>query len=166
MSESFKLKPIHRDAIPEALEKAERYRLLNNPQQAESICRDILAIDPDHQEAIVMLVLVITDQFTENSGSPSAHAALDYVERLGDEYQRAYYSGIVRERSARAYLKRAAPGGSTYVAFREAMDWYERAEALRPRGNDDAILRWNSCVRTIERERLSPPLVAQELPLE
>ncbi len=113
-----------------------------------------------------MLVLVITDQFTENSGSPSAHAALDYVERLGDEYQRAYYSGIVRERSARAYLKRAAPGGSTYVAFREAMDWYERAEALRPRGNDDAILRWNSCVRTIERERLSPPLVAQELPLE
>lgn len=166
MSESFELKPIHRDAIPEALEKAERYRLLNNPQQAESICRDILAIDPDHQEAIVMLVLVITDQFAESSGSPSLHAALQYVEKLRDEYQRTYYSGIVRERNARAYLKRGAPGDSAYSAFREAMEWFERAEALRPRGNDDSILRWNSCARTIERERLSPPLIAQELPLE
>jgi len=166
MSESFELKPIHRDAIPEALEKAERYRLLNNPQQAESICRDILALDPDNQKALVMLILVITDQFFEHSGSPSAQAAREYAGQLRDEYQKVYYSGIIRERDARAFFKRGAPGGSVYAGLREAMEWFERAEALRPPGNDDPILRWNSCVRTIERERLSPPLVERELPLE
>jgi hypothetical protein len=38
MSEPFDLKPISIASIPRALEKAERYRLLNEPEQAESIC--------------------------------------------------------------------------------------------------------------------------------
>jgi hypothetical protein len=38
-----------------------------------------------------------------------------------------------------------------YDALREAMSWYERAEAIRPTGNDDAILRWNTCARLISR---------------
>src|ERR1700722_16262182 len=56
-------KPISPDAVPLALEKAERYRLLNEPAQAESICLDVLAVDPDNQRALVMLLLALSDQF-------------------------------------------------------------------------------------------------------
>jgi hypothetical protein len=38
----------------------------------------------------------------------------------------------------------------------EAMSWYEKAEPLQPRGNDDAILRWNACARIIMRNNLVP----------
>ena len=51
------LKSLHKDAIPAALEKAERYRLLNEPGEAESICLDILHVDPENQQAIVTLLL-------------------------------------------------------------------------------------------------------------
>src|SRR5205809_2184265 len=36
--------------------KAERYRLLNEPGEAESICLDILVVDPENQHAIIMLI--------------------------------------------------------------------------------------------------------------
>ena len=36
------------------------------------------------------------------------------------------------------------------------MSLFERAEALRPGGNEDAVLRWNSCLRFIESTRLAP----------
>ena len=45
----FTLKPISPEAIPEALQKAERYRLLNEPAQAESLCQDVLAVEPNNQ---------------------------------------------------------------------------------------------------------------------
>jgi hypothetical protein len=52
------------------------------------------------------------------------------------------------------------PGGGfvAYELLREAMFWYERAEAVRPPDNDDATLRWNACVRTINARRLEPRL--------
>src|SRR5262245_5730837 len=56
----FEPKPISRDAIPAALAKAERYRLLNEPLEAESICLDVLQIDGANQDAIVMLLLALT----------------------------------------------------------------------------------------------------------
>jgi len=31
------------------------------------------------------------------------------------------------------------------------MRWYERAEGMRPSGNDEAILRWNTCARLLGR---------------
>ena len=37
------LKPLHKDAIKGALAKAERYRLLNEPAEAESICLDAVS---------------------------------------------------------------------------------------------------------------------------
>ncbi len=101
----FQLKLISKDTIPRALAKAERYRLLNEPQEAESICLDILCVEPDHHEALVMLLLAIT-----------------------------------------------SPGW-----FIEALDFYEKARALSPPGNDDATLRWNACVRLLEK---SPELTA------
>src|SRR5918994_6590670 len=95
----FQLKPISPSAIPEALEKVERYRLLNEPSEAQSICEDILRIDPNNQEVLVMLLLSITDQFEE--GAASVREARQIISRLESPYQRAYYAGIVSERSAK-----------------------------------------------------------------
>ena len=40
--------------------------------------------------------------------------------------------------------------------FMDAMELFERAEALLPAGNDDAVLRWNGCARVIHRNKLQP----------
>jgi hypothetical protein len=154
----FDLKTISREAVPRTLAKAERYRLLNEPGEAESICRDALEADPDNQGALVMLLLALTDQFDEQAATAVAEAST-CAERIRDEYERAYYSGIICERRAKARLRRAAPhcGPGAYEWLREAMIWYEKAEAVRPPGNDDALLRWNTCARLIMRDhRLVP----------
>src|SRR5215213_8501448 len=137
----MQLKPISRQGIGAALQKAERYRLLNESWAAESICLDVLEIDPENQEALVALLLAITDQFGDEL-SDSVRRAREVVPRLADEYDRCYYSGIICERRARAQLHRAALGSAEVAAewFREAMTWYEKAEALRAPGNDEAIL--------------------------
>ena len=180
MSE-FTLKTISPDGIPHALEKAEHYRLLNDPAQAESICRDVLAVDRDNQDALRVLILTLTDQFSRHAAASAAREARAHILQLADEYERAYYTGIVFERETRAYLERKnVVRSSAYDGFRHAMEWYERAEALRPpapsssgqaghplAGNVDAVLRWNSCVRAIEREHLEPAQHDEpELPLE
>ncbi len=148
----FDLKSISREAIPEALAKAERYRLLNEPWQAESICLDILRIEPDHQQAIVMLLLSLTDQFGKGV---SAAGAREVLPRLKSDYERAYYSGIISERWADSLLRQGSPGAgfAAYQGLREAMEHYERAESLRSPGNDDALLRWNTCARILMRNR-------------
>jgi hypothetical protein len=153
---AFDLKPISADAVPEALQKVERYRLLNEPSQAQSICEDILRVDPANQDALVMMVLAITDQFGDSASESEARQILP---RLRSEYQRAYYAGIICERSARAVLRSAIPGSfsTAYDSLEQAMRWFEKAEALRPPGNDDSILRWNSCARTLMRSPLLQP---------
>ena len=167
MTSSPELKTISRESVPAALENAERYRLLNDPEQAESICRDILTVEPTLQEARRVLVLAITDQFATGHGHGGVREARKQIEKLEDEYERAYYTGIVFEREARASLERSMVAHATaYAAFRQALEWYEKAEALRPAGNDDALLRWNSCVRTIAREHLRPADDEREQPLE
>ena len=163
----MKLKPLAPDGIPHALEKAERYRLLNDPAQADSIYRDILAIDDDNQAALRGLVLALTDQLGGERGPAADREARELIHKFDDEYDRAYYTGIVLERETRAYLqRRGVVRSGAYHGFREAMEWYERAGALRPEGDVDAVLRWNSCVRAIERERLEPEADQPELPLE
>jgi hypothetical protein len=147
----FQLKPLSPDALPAAVGKAERYRLLNEPGEAESICLDVLAVDADHQPAIAMLILALTDQFHQRPGTHSQ--ALDLVARLAGAYERAYYSGLICERRAIAQFEQAGSGAG--VAAREwlhdALEHYAEAEPLRPAGNDDAILRWNACVRLLDR---------------
>jgi hypothetical protein len=155
----MELKPITHEGIPAALQKAERYRLLNDSSAAESICLDVLEIDPDNQEAIVSLLLAITDQFSEEMGQ-GVHRAREILPRIADEYERTYYAGIICERRARAQLHRGSLGSAEVASegFREAMGWYEKAEPMRPKGNDEAILRWNTCVRMLGRhERVYVP---------
>lgn len=163
------LKRLHKDAIPAALEKAERYRLLNEPGEAESICLDVLATDPENQPAIVTLLLALTDRF-EKGYAVSDTQTKELLSRMKSSYDRAYYTGIVAERRAKAKLRQHAPDCrfQAYDLFREAMTCFEKAEAIRPPGNDDALLRWNTCARIIDQNNLveREPEERTELPLE
>jgi tetratricopeptide (TPR) repeat protein len=145
----LELRKITRQGIPHAIAKAERYRLLNEPQEAESICRDILAVDPENQEVQVMLLLTITDQFGKTAASPGD--AQKVLANLRGEYDRAYYSGVISERWGKSRLRGAGHHGMATGFFREALEWFARAMELAPPGNDDAILRWNACVRFMEQ---------------
>jgi hypothetical protein len=165
----LELKSLSREGIPRALARVERYRLLNEPEQAESICLDVLRSDPDNQEALIALLLAVTDQFESGAG-PRVSEARELLPRLRSEYDRAYYAGIISERRARALINQGGLGTGfiAYEWFREAMSWFEKAEAIRPPGNDDAILRWNTCARFLmsnphlapgPEERLEPILL-------
>jgi hypothetical protein len=149
----FAPKPISPDSVPGALAKAERYRLLNEPGEAESICLDILEIDPGNQQAAASLILALTDQIPQN---PSIYSnALSAIERLQSSYDRAYYSGIVWERRAKARHHGGGPGAGEYAHewLKKALNFFDEAQNLRPSGNDDAILRWNACVRYLQANR-------------
>lgn len=154
----MELKPIAREAIPRALQKAERYRLLEQPWAAESICLDVLAVEPLNQEALVSLVLALSDQLGD-APAEALRRARELLPRIQDDYQREYYSGILAERRALAELRHGAhgSGANAYEWIREAMAAYERAERLEPADTDDATLRWNTCVRLLNtRRELSP----------
>ena len=164
----LELKRLSREAIPGALEKAIRYRLLNEPGEAESVCRDILEVDPQNQEALMTLVLALTDQFDRLEPAAAVREAHELLPRLGDEYARAYYRGILCERRAKALLRRGGPGSRHAVHdwLREAMQHFERAGELRPAGNEEALLRWNACARLFARHpELEPQPVESFQPL-
>jgi len=152
----FELKPIHKDSINQAIEKAHHYRLLNEPAEAESICLDVLEVEPENQQALVTLVLALSDRLTKGYAI-GASQAKEVLPRIKDEYQRAYYGGLLCERQAKARLQHGGPGANhdAYEWLREAMRLFEKAEACRPAGNDDSILRWNACARIIMRNNLS-----------
>ena len=148
----FELKPISKAGIQEALEKAERYRLLNEPSLAESICLDVLVADPENQSALVMLLLALTDQFGHGHGH-GPHKAREILPRLKSEYEQRYFAGIIWERSAHAQLRKGAPNAAfrAFDSLIHAMECYEDAIELRTPGHDDAILRWNTCARILMR---------------
>ena len=153
---TFELKTLTEGGIPAALEKAERYRLLNEPAEAESICLDVLKIAPDNQEAIIMLLLAVTDRFSKGYGVSETQAK-ELLGKVTGEYDRAYYCGILAERRAKARLAQGGHGAKyAYDLLREAMECYEKAEAIRPAGNDDSVLRWNTCARIIQGNKLVP----------
>lgn len=151
----LQLKPLSKAGITAALEKAETYRLLNQPRLAESICLDILAVDAENPAANVTLLLALTDQFGKSS-SKASKQALMLAQGLKDDYSRVYYTGIVYERQAANALTSGIPGADfdAYEWYLEAMDCYEQAERIHPAGNDDAVLRWNTCARTITQFNL------------
>jgi len=145
----FKLKTISQAGIPEAIAKAELYRSLNEPEEAESICRDILAVEPEHQLALRLLGLAITDQFSGDASDRYGEVETLFL-RLAEPYERFYYTGLLHERRAKAQMRvRRSPHTLTPL-FEEAMRCFAEAEAIRPPGNDDAILRWNRCARLLQ----------------
>jgi hypothetical protein len=164
----FELKRLSDEAIPAALEKALRYRLLNQPAVAESICHDVLKIDPENQQALVVLLLALTDRFGKGY-TVGILQAEEVVSRLRDAYERAYYAGVICERRAKAQLHYGYPGAGhdAYELLLEAMNRYEQAESFRQPKNDDALLRWNTCARLIRSNQLTRRTEERvELPLE
>lgn len=154
---TFDLKPLSKDGIPAALEKAVRYRLLNEPGEAESICLDVLEIDSENQDALTTLLLALTDRFADGH-MRGVKEAQRILTRLSNEYDRHYFEGIIGERQAKAHLSLggADSGYAAYEWLIEAMNSYNSAEAIRPSGNDDALLRWNACAREIMHHKLHP----------
>src|SRR4029434_946440 len=162
----FDLKPITKESVPRAMQKAERYRLLNEPAEAESICLDVLQVDPQNQQALITLLLALTDQFDQ--GLPTDRAQ-ELLIQLKSEYERAYYGAIICERRAKALLKASGPGSHSmaYDWFCDAMMGYEKAESIHPPDNDDAMLRWNACARILKSHPdIKPPEEKIEAPLE
>jgi tetratricopeptide (TPR) repeat protein len=146
----LKLKTISKDGIAEALSKVELYRYLNEPEEAESICHDILAADPENQIAQRLLGLTITDQFEGQSSDRYAEAEKIF-QTLTDPYERFYYMGLLQERRAKAQIRAGRPAKMLVGSLHEAMRCFEEAEKIRPPHNDDAVLRWNRCVRLLEK---------------
>jgi hypothetical protein len=162
------LKPISVESVPTAIAKAEHYRHLGEPVEAESICLDVLAAEPGNSKATIVLLLALTDQF-EDPVPDALRRAQALVPKLPDAYTRAYYAGIVCERQAKAMLKQTGPRGrfATHDWLHKAMSHFAEAEQRRPEGNDDAILRWNSCARILMRNpHLGPEPESRELGLE
>jgi ATP/maltotriose-dependent transcriptional regulator MalT len=154
---NYQLKTISKAGIAEALAKAELYRYLNEPEESESICRDILAVDPQQQLALRLLGLSITDQFT-GGVSDRCREAQEAFEKLADKYEQLYYQGLLQERRAKAQLRAGQLPHAIYPLLERALNCFAEAEKIRPVGNDDAILRWNRCVRLVQ----TPSLVWEE----
>lgn len=155
------LKSLSAESVPGALLKAERYRLLNEPSEAESICRDILDADPQNQAALATLVLALSDQIHQH---PSCFIEGRVVaRRLQNTYDRNYFEGILWERRAKARFHEGGPGAAhiTYEWIAKAMSLFEQAEHVREAGNDDSILRWNTCVRFLQAHSELRPMVEE-----
>ncbi len=145
----FKLKTISKAGIPEAISKAELYRSLNEPEEAESICHDILAIEPEYQLALRLLGLAITDQFCGDASDRHGEAE-KLFQRLDAHYERLYYTGLLHERRAKAQMRVGRHPRTLAPLFAEAMRCFAEAETIRPPDNDDAVLRWNRCARLLQ----------------
>jgi hypothetical protein len=146
----LKLKTISKDGIAEAISKAELYRFLNEPEESESICHDILAADPENQTALRILGLAITDEFTGEASDRYSEAESMFL-RLTDDYEQQYCRGLLCERQAKAQMRAGRPPHAVTALFQEAMRHFEAAEKIHPPKNDDAILRWNRCARLLEK---------------
>jgi hypothetical protein len=154
----FELKRLTPEAVAAALERARRYRLLNEPGEAASICHDVLAVDAGNQDALTTLLLALTDQFQRRPGA-AFRAAEEALGKLTGDYDRAYYGGILLERRAKAVLARGGPAAphNAYRGLIQAMEHFERAIELREPGNDEAVLRWNACARLLNGNPLLRP---------
>lgn len=146
----YELKTLSPDAVPAALEKANCYRLLKEPFEAESICLDILKIDPGNKEAFILLLLSLTEQF-EIEMADSFLKAKEVWEKFEDDYRKNYYWGVICEKMAKAHMKKDMPtsAGSAYEWFQKAMEAYDTAIEKSVTGNDDAVLHWNTCARIL-----------------
>ena len=145
--------------MPAALAKAERYRLLNEPGEAESICLDVLAVDPDNQEALVTLLLALTDQFDDDTVARRRGAGRRSPRlrrRVRARLLHRHHPRAARQGAARARHARLRPARLRVAARGDEL--FEKAEAIRPAGNDDALLRWNACARLIMRDRHLVPM--------
>lgn len=144
----YQLKRLEHRNLQAAIDKAEQYRALNEPEEAESICRDVLDADPGHQVALRILGLAITDAFLKTH-IKTFDEAVRVFGKLTDEYERVYYTGIAWERAGKAHLE-LGEHHNALSCFEHALDRYEEAERIGPKDSPDPVLRWNRCVRVLK----------------
>ena len=152
MGHEHTLKKLSANELDSAVEKAVLYRALNQPEEAESICQDVIAVDPKHQNGLRVLGLAITDRFDELAVG-LFEEAMKIFGRLENEYDRVYHEGVAWERLGKAHLRRGE-GHGALGAIEHALEHYERADAIAPAGNPDPTLRYNRCVRLLQSHRL------------
>lgn len=154
---------IHQDSIGTVLDKARQYRALREPDLAISICIDVFAVDSDNQDALVVYILALTDQYSHGGTKVKDKRIIQTIAKLESAFHRHYYTGIFLERKARAWLKNPMSQSFAYEGLMEAIAEYEMAEKMVPVHCSDPILRYNSCLRTIEKEHLQPRVEFDEL---
>ena len=154
---TFDLKPLDKGAIPNSIDRAKQYRALNQPWHAESICRDVLAVDPENQQNLIILFLAITDQFGSEKRTKKISDAEVLLDQLKDGFQKDYAKGIMYERLASAALNMGGvrSGYIAYYHLLDALNWYDKS-AKSPEKSQESVLRWNTCVRMIKQFDLKP----------
>jgi hypothetical protein len=71
---------------------------------------------------------------------------------LSDPYERLYYTGLLCERRVKAQLRGGRAAHTLLPLLEKALQCFADAERIHPPGNDDAILRWNRCVRLLQSQ--------------
>ena len=143
----WELKRLADKNLGAAIVLAAHYRNLNEPEQAESICRDVLAVAPENVDALRTLGLALTDRFPTCWMTLFDEACATF-RKLPSDYERTYYLGIAWERYA---LAQAAGGRSRNAinAFEDAMELFEKAQELAAKDDPLPILHYNRCVRAV-----------------
>jgi tetratricopeptide (TPR) repeat protein len=148
----YELKRLSTDDLESAIQMAMNYRDLNLPQEAESICRDVLDVAPTHEDAIRILGLALTDRLTENQVGIFEEARATFA-KMPKEYDRVYYDGVAWERMAKADLLKNE-GHNALAALEHALEAFDKAQQLATDPSPDPILRWNRCVRLLHSHPL------------
>jgi tetratricopeptide (TPR) repeat protein len=159
---NYELKPLTSKNLSAAVELAKHYRDLNQPEEAESICRDVIAVAPENEDAWRTLGLALTDQFPAKWMTLFDEARASF-NRLSSDYERVYYGGITWERYAKAQLESGRSHNAIH-AFEEALKSFEEAEKIGPKDLPNPIVHYNRCVRalTTHPELVRASLVPQE----
>jgi tetratricopeptide (TPR) repeat protein len=144
---TYELKKLADKNLGAAITLAKHYRDLNQPDEAESICRDVLEVAPDDVDALRTLGLTLTDRFPTAWMSLFEEACATF-KKLPSEYERHYYVGIAWERYAKAQLESGRAQNAIH-AFEEAIAKFEAASALAAKDDPAPILHYNRCVRAL-----------------
>ncbi len=143
----LKLRTLPAASIDAALSLAKHYRDLNQADEAESICRDILAVSPTQPEALRLLGLALTDQFPDAWDARMDEALASFA-RLESDYDRTYYTGIAWERCGKAQLAHKQSRNALH-SLEHALNYFDDACDIARADAPEAILRWNRCVRLL-----------------
>ena len=143
----WELKKLADKNLDAAITLAKHYRDLNQPHEAESICRDVLEVAPQNVDALRTLGLALTDRFATQYLTLFDQAVAIF-KKLPSEYERVYYEGIAWERYAKAQLE-AGRAHNAIHAFEEALERFEAAQPLAAKDEPAPILHYNRCVRAL-----------------
>ena len=98
---------IHKDTIDTVLDKARQYRSLREPDLAISICIDVFAVDSDNQDALVIYILALTDQYSHQHAKVQPKKIVEFIAKLKSEFHRICDIGFLS--NARALRSRKIP---------------------------------------------------------